>query len=107
MDSKCWNWAINIFRPFARAVWTYNGQHLAVVNGQVIECESRKVPTFHQQVLEFDQYLHQRALRCWIQVSAQLTRKVMVSNRIPSAMAKLKLPFPVSSTMAVVNTRVW
>src|SRR6266545_6652944 len=44
--------------------------------------------------------------RCWIQVSAQFTRNMRASRMRESAMATSKLPLPVSSTVAVVSTRV-
>jgi hypothetical protein len=44
--------------------------------------------------------------RCWIEVSAQFTRNVISSRISESAIATSKLPFPVSSTVAVVKTRV-
>src|SRR5712691_9341250 len=47
-----------------------------------------------------------RARRCWIHVSAQFTRKVIASRMTDSAIAISKLPLLVSSTVAVVSTRV-
>ena len=44
--------------------------------------------------------------RCWIQVSVQFTKKMMSSRISESAIATSKLPFPVSSTVAVVKTLV-
>src|SRR6266536_3246189 len=48
----------------------------------------------------------QTTRRCWIQVRAQFTRNMRASRMRERAMATSKLPLPVSSTVAVVSTRV-
>lgn len=89
------------------SVLPQEGQDLAPSNRQVRDIESPRTFVGHNHVAEFeDALLHRDALRCWKWVSIQVMRNVRARRIRLKAMATSKLPRRVSSTVAVVSTRV-
>src|ERR1041384_2239817 len=93
---------------FSRAVRSDKCERLAVEYLQPGDLEDRRPPVPDHDIGERQEgFGHRVSCRCWMCVRMKLIAKLSASRMRLSAMARSKLPLAVSSTVAVVSTRVW
>src|ERR1044071_6063166 len=90
---------------FPATIWTDNRQHFASRYGERFDIQDNVSLTAHKHIGDLQQRVHPLP-RCWIQVSVQLIKNVMISRSTLKAIACSNSPRLVSITIAVVSTRV-
>src|SRR5690606_37652853 len=92
-------------RRLPRAARPKHGQHAAGGDAQLRYAEHRARAVALDHIAQFV-HAHRRAIRCWSCSAAALIPKASASSTTASAIASANSPLRVSSTIAVVSTRV-